>query len=39
MALNFIAFAIPGLVSVLATAVYMVSRRQQRAAQGYALAA
>ncbi|WP_159983250.1 MULTISPECIES: MFS transporter [unclassified Novosphingobium] len=29
MALNFAAFAIPGLVAVLATAMFMISRRQQ----------
>lgn len=39
MALNFIAFAIPGLVSVMATALYMVSRRQQRTQEVYAFAA
>jgi AAHS family benzoate transporter-like MFS transporter len=39
MALNFLAFSIPGLVSVLATALYMVSRRQQRSREAYALAA
>ncbi len=39
MMLNFIAFAVPGLVSVLATALYMVSRRQQRIRPDYALAA
>lgn len=39
MALNFIAFAIPGLVSVLATAVFMLSRRQQVSRESYALTA
>jgi AAHS family benzoate transporter-like MFS transporter len=39
MALNFIAFAIPGLVAVLATAVYAISRRQQVARGPVALAA
>ncbi|MBO9526768.1 MAG: aromatic acid/H+ symport family MFS transporter [Sphingobium yanoikuyae] len=39
MALNFVAFAIPGLVSVLATLVFMLSRRQQVARENYALAA
>jgi MFS transporter, AAHS family, benzoate transport protein len=39
MALNFVAFAIPGLISVVATAIYMVSRRQQIAQDNYALAA
>ncbi|MFS0851715.1 MFS transporter [Novosphingobium panipatense] len=34
MALNFIAFAVPGIVSVLATALYMVSRSRQHALQG-----
>lgn len=39
MTLNFVAFAIPGLVSVLATLVFMLSRRQQVARENYALAA
>jgi AAHS family benzoate transporter-like MFS transporter len=39
MALNFVAFAIPGLVAVLATAVYAISRRQQAARGPVALAA
>lgn len=39
MALNFVAFAIPGLVSVLATAVFMLNRRQQMSRENYALAA
>ncbi|HUD28430.1 MAG TPA: aromatic acid/H+ symport family MFS transporter [Novosphingobium sp.] len=39
MALNFVAFAIPGLVSVLATALFMVSRRQQVSREALALAA
>jgi AAHS family benzoate transporter-like MFS transporter len=39
MSWNFVAFAIPGLVSVLATAAFMVSRRQQRTRESYALAA
>jgi AAHS family benzoate transporter-like MFS transporter len=38
MTLNFVAFAIPGLVSVLATLVFMLSRRQQVARENYALA-
>ena len=39
MTLNFVAFAIPGLVSVLATLVFMLSRRQQANRESYALAA
>lgn len=39
MALNFVAFAIPGLVSVLATMVFMLSRRQQAIRENYALTA
>lgn len=39
MTLNFVAFAIPGLVSVLATLVFMLSRRQQANRENYALAA
>lgn len=38
-ALNFVAFAIPGLVAALATAVYAISRRQQAARGPVALAA
>ncbi|MCC4252562.1 aromatic acid/H+ symport family MFS transporter [Sphingobium naphthae] len=39
MTLNFVAFAIPGLVSVLATLVFMLSRHQQVARENDALAA
>ncbi|MBH1997882.1 MAG: aromatic acid/H+ symport family MFS transporter [Sphingomonadaceae bacterium] len=39
MALNFVAFAIPGLVSVLATAVFMLNRRQQISREPYVLTA
>lgn len=39
MAWNFIAFAIPGLISVAATAIYTISLRRQQPAAAYALAA
>lgn len=39
MAWNFVAFAIPGLVSVLATVVFMIGRRQQIMRESHALAA
>lgn len=39
MALNFLAFAVPGVISVLATAVYTVSRNRQLHRDTYALAA
>lgn len=39
MALNFVAFAVPGLVSVFATIVFMLSRRPSTREDSYALAA